>query len=342
MEVSKCAPQEAFRDLERAGGLPPRLKGRAGRPRFKRKKSLDDNKARLTGSVWVSPRHVQLPRIGKVRTKEPTEKLLKLLAEGKARILSATISREADRCPNAYLVPRGPAVGRPLRDAGLFWGRAGRHLIAERLRLNTHRLTAGRTDVPVLGNVWWPCRPREGVGPAEEKALCLWLNSTPGLIVRLAHRTETEGAWVKFKKPTLADMPVPDPGVAAALAGAFDRLRDRELGRLRELAQDPVRAEIDGAVEAALGQLPTLESLRELLARKSYVWAPVREGRPEVIWFLLILLVTTGLKTAYLLLTGSERASTWAVVAQAVATVILVFVAWVMAYWLVGGERRGD
>jgi hypothetical protein len=45
------------------------------------------------------------------------------------------------------------------------------------------------------------------------------------------------------------------------------------------------------------------------------------------------LLVTTGLKTAYLLLTGSERASTWAVVAQAVATVILVFVTWVMAYW---------
>ncbi len=40
---------------------------------------------------------MQLPRLGKVRTKEPTEKLLSLLAEGKARILSATVSREADR-----------------------------------------------------------------------------------------------------------------------------------------------------------------------------------------------------------------------------------------------------
>jgi putative transposase len=40
---------------------------------------------------------VQLPRIGKVRTKERTDQLLELLQSGKARILSATISREADR-----------------------------------------------------------------------------------------------------------------------------------------------------------------------------------------------------------------------------------------------------
>jgi putative transposase len=49
------------------------------------------------GSIRVFPRHVQLPRVGKVRTKEGTEKLLARLSEGKARILSATLSREADR-----------------------------------------------------------------------------------------------------------------------------------------------------------------------------------------------------------------------------------------------------
>ncbi len=95
VEVSKCAPQEALRDLERA--FRNWLKGRTGRPRFKRKKSLDDNTARFTGSIRVFPRHVQLPRIGKVRTKERTDKLLALLAAGKARILSATVAREADR-----------------------------------------------------------------------------------------------------------------------------------------------------------------------------------------------------------------------------------------------------
>jgi len=95
VEVSKCAPQEAFRDLEKA--FRNWREGRANFPRFKRKKSLDDNKARLTGSIRVTPRHVKLPRIGKVRTKERTDKLLELIQAGKARILSATISREADR-----------------------------------------------------------------------------------------------------------------------------------------------------------------------------------------------------------------------------------------------------
>ena len=95
IEVSKCAPQEAFRDLEKA--LKNWRKGKSRFPRFKRKKLTPDNGARLTGSIRIFSRYVQLPRIGKVKSKEPLEKLLKLLEEGKARILSATLSREADR-----------------------------------------------------------------------------------------------------------------------------------------------------------------------------------------------------------------------------------------------------
>jgi putative transposase len=94
-EVSKCAPQEAFRDLERALKNWRKRKGRF--PRFKRKKLAPDNGARLTGAIRVFSRHIGLPRIGKVKSKEPTEGLLKLLEEGKAKILSATLSREADR-----------------------------------------------------------------------------------------------------------------------------------------------------------------------------------------------------------------------------------------------------
>uniref|UniRef100_UPI0035E4380D helix-turn-helix domain-containing protein n=1 Tax=Thermoflexus sp. TaxID=1969742 RepID=UPI0035E4380D len=77
VEVSQCAPQEAFRDLERA--FRNWRAGRGGRPCFKRKKSLDDHKARLTGSIRVAPRHVPLPRLGRIRTQERTEKLLSLL-----------------------------------------------------------------------------------------------------------------------------------------------------------------------------------------------------------------------------------------------------------------------
>jgi putative transposase len=94
-EVSKCAPQEAFRDLEKA--LKNWKAKRAGFPRFKCKKRLGDNKARFTGTIKVFSRHIQLPRIGLVKTKERTDKLVGLMEAKRARILSATVSREADR-----------------------------------------------------------------------------------------------------------------------------------------------------------------------------------------------------------------------------------------------------
>jgi transposase len=128
VEVSKCAPQEAFRDLERA--VRNWREGRAGFPRFKRKKALADNKARLTGSIRVTPRHVQLPRIGKVRTKERTDKLLELLQSGKARLSQRVFhcgacGLEADRDLNAALNLRnyglaalkGPTGSSPGSDA---------------------------------------------------------------------------------------------------------------------------------------------------------------------------------------------------------------------------------
>ncbi len=58
---------------------------------------MDDNKARLTGTIKVFSRQVQLPRIGLVKTKERTDKLVGLIEAKRARILSATVSREADR-----------------------------------------------------------------------------------------------------------------------------------------------------------------------------------------------------------------------------------------------------
>ena len=90
--VSKCCGQEALRDLDRAFGnfWRGRQEGRrVGFPRLRRKHGRRDS-FRLTGSIHVHPRSVSLPRIGCVRTKEPTSKF-------RGRILSATVSREADR-----------------------------------------------------------------------------------------------------------------------------------------------------------------------------------------------------------------------------------------------------
>ena len=94
-EVSKCAPQEAFRDLEKSI---KRWKAKQSRlPKFKKRKLIPDNSVRFTGSIRVFTNHVQIPRIGRIRSKEPTERLLKLIEEGKVKILSASISQEADR-----------------------------------------------------------------------------------------------------------------------------------------------------------------------------------------------------------------------------------------------------
>ncbi|TEB04776.1 putative transposase [Pelotomaculum schinkii] len=89
-EVSKCAPQEALRDLDRAfknffTGL--KAGEKIGSPKFK-KKGVHDS-FRLTGAIKVEEKAVQLPRLGIIRLKEES-------AIG-GRILSATVSREADR-----------------------------------------------------------------------------------------------------------------------------------------------------------------------------------------------------------------------------------------------------
>lgn len=103
IEVSKCAPQEAFRDL--CSGLRNFLDSRSGKRKGKRigfptfRKRGDKDRCRFsTGAISVrDPRNVQLPRLGVLRTKEPTDKLLSKIVHGSARITSATVSREADR-----------------------------------------------------------------------------------------------------------------------------------------------------------------------------------------------------------------------------------------------------
>ena len=91
-ETSKCAPQEALRDLHRAftnfyRGLKTGKK--IGFPRFKKKGVRDS--FRLTGTIKFHDRAIQLPRIGKVRIKEKRKSYYS------GRILSATVRRRANR-----------------------------------------------------------------------------------------------------------------------------------------------------------------------------------------------------------------------------------------------------
>jgi putative transposase len=94
----------------------------AGFPRPKGKGSRRSFRV-TTGAFGVTDeRHIRLPRIGVIRTKEPTLKLLGRLQAGTARILSATASATAGRWYVSFTcqaqreqpprtVAAGPAVG---------------------------------------------------------------------------------------------------------------------------------------------------------------------------------------------------------------------------------------
>jgi putative transposase len=120
-EVSKCAPQEALRNLDNAFAhffrrvkikQAGKLHGKLGYPQRKtRKRGLGS--FRLTGSIIVFPDAIQLPRLGRLRLKErgylPID----------AKMLSATVREQAGHwyvsvlVEQEHIVPvnHGPVVG---------------------------------------------------------------------------------------------------------------------------------------------------------------------------------------------------------------------------------------
>ena len=99
-EVSKAAPQEALRDLDVAFTnffrrvqlkKEGKWKGPPGYPKFKsKKKGLGS--FRLTGSIHVYEKAIELPRLGRLRLKE-----CGYLPTFGVKVLSATVSEEAGR-----------------------------------------------------------------------------------------------------------------------------------------------------------------------------------------------------------------------------------------------------
>ncbi len=127
-ENSKCAYQEAFRDLDRAlrdfikSCYGQRRGKRLGFPRFKKRGRCRDSFRFSTGAMRCAGATVTLPRLGTIATHESTRKLARRLEAGTARILSATVSRTAQRwfvsftveiqraIPNRHARP-GTAIG---------------------------------------------------------------------------------------------------------------------------------------------------------------------------------------------------------------------------------------
>src|SRR5258708_25481280 len=119
--VSKCAPQEALRNLDTAFAQffrratlkqQGKLRGKLGYPTCKSKKRGLGG-FRLTGSIVILPDAVQLPRLGRLRLKE------RGYLPADTKILSATVTEQAEHWDVSVLVEQehivrehaGPVVG---------------------------------------------------------------------------------------------------------------------------------------------------------------------------------------------------------------------------------------
>jgi putative transposase len=120
-ENSKCAYQEAFRDLDRAlrdfiKSKKGQRKGRRlGLPKPKRRGKCRDSFRFGAGVMRCSGATVTLPRLGVIRTHESTRKLARRLEAGTARVLSATVSRAAQRWHVSFTVAGPKALRSSLR-----------------------------------------------------------------------------------------------------------------------------------------------------------------------------------------------------------------------------------
>ena len=151
---------------------------------------------------------------------------------------------------DVYIEPK-PAR-RHLADR--YWDQRSELLLPHRLRLNLARVAGVMLPERAVGSIWTPCRPHD---PETAKALCLYLNSTPGLLSLLGARDNRVPSYPSFSLDTLRSLPVPNfadlrTAERDLLSSWFDWLKDETLQPFPQMHEDPVRQQIDEAVAKAL------------------------------------------------------------------------------------------
>ena len=180
--------------------------------------------------------------------------------------ITQSMAAEAD----SYIEPK-PAK-RNL--ANKYWEQRSQMLLPHRTRLNLVRAAAVLLPEAVVGSIWTPCRPHDS---RVERALCLYLNSTLGLLAMLGGRDNKVPSYPSFSLDTLRSLSVPDLArlnntALQRMNDTFDQLKTDVLQPLPQIADDPVRAKIDDAVSEVLGlDTEWLSNVRRELAKEPSV-----------------------------------------------------------------------
>ena len=183
---------------------------------------------------------------------------------------------------DVYIEPKESK--RHLADS--YWEQRSQMLLPHRLWLPLARVAAVMLPEQTVGSIWTPCRPHD---PDIAKALCLYLNSTPGLLSLLGTRDNRKPSYPSFSLDTLRSLPVPNFAALGAterdlLSSWFGWLQNETLQPFPRMHEDLVRRQIDDAVAKALGlDGEWVATMRRGLAREPSVTDAGHGNRPEIV-----------------------------------------------------------
>ncbi len=134
--------------------------------------------------------------------------------------------------PNAYVIATNK------NSDSIFLSKSGILLLPDRIRITTAHAIGMYCSDRVLSNIFYAVRLKKETDD-KLKALCVWLNTTWGILSILANKQETEGGWIRLKMSQWKLLPVLDihrlsNQMIKKLAKIFDRYNNIDFGRLPE------------------------------------------------------------------------------------------------------------
>jgi hypothetical protein len=176
--------------------------------------------------------------------------------------------------PNAWAMPK---EGKDAKARSVFENFSSGLLVPDRIWVDTTHITAMYCDEPVLSNIFYAVRLKSNeVNVRKLKTLCLWLNTTWGILSILANRSETRGRWINLKMTHWKLLPVLDvmninEETLSCLTTVFNRYCRSGLRRLPEQYNpkniDKARLGIDVEFLKCLGVDVEEEKIRMLYGR---------------------------------------------------------------------------
>ncbi len=161
-----------------------------------------------------------------------------------------------------------------------YWSQKSHLLIANRLYPVLVKTPSCFVDEPVVGSAWVPITPNEIAKDIDLKSImkawCVWLNSTPSIVMFLSMRSK-KLTYPQYSLDHLRSFPIPNPTAIGRkginiLSQAFEANKKKKILSLPEMNNCGVRHALDKAVCRATGLNDTeISKWREAITKEPTV-----------------------------------------------------------------------